>query len=610
MSDSLLAAAMAAYDQGDFAACIRLCESGLAGSRHQVSLLVLKGLAHQARDELEATEAAFRRVAELEPGVPEYWSNLGFVQRLLGHHGDAESSLLRALSLAPTHPDALINHGLLLLDQGRIAEARHRFLDAVDAAPELPAGRIYAALACFECGDARRAESLIPPKATWPHLDSELRHDLAMALMQVGRVTEAEDILQEEARLYGDPSVLARLALLHERTNRVDSAATLLDRISDRLHHGSRDMRADALTAEAALAIRQKDYDRARRAGHELLGLGLPAQARASAYFTLARIADKQDHPAEAMEMLENAHRLHFDLAKDIVPEIAASGEEPLRIASRWLTPEQAAFVDDPSAPGRDSSPVFIVGYPRSGTTMLEQMLDAHPRFVSMDERAILQRCIERMESAGFAYPEGLIDLPVALLAELRQVYWHEVAKVAELAPGQTLVDKNPLNMLRLPMIRRLFPHSRVILALRHPCDVILSCYMQNFRSPAFMVLCSTLQRLASSYASAMRFWIHHQPLLAPDALVLRYEDTVTHFGRQVARIADYLGIAESGYLADFAAHAARKGFISTPSYSQVVEPVNTRAVARWHRYWPWLEPTLPTLQPVADHWGYRLDPP
>lgn len=253
---------------------------------------------------------------------------------------------------------------------------------------------------------------------------------------------------------------------------------------------------------------------------------------------------------------------------------------------------------------------MFIVGFPRSGTTMLEQMLDAHPGYASMDERATLQRCIERMQVQGAEYPYGLDALSHAQVEELRQVYWSEVAKVVELQPGQVLVDKNPLNMLRLPMIARLFPRAKIILALRHPCDVLLSCYMQNFRSPAFMVLCSSLERLARSYVNAMRFWIHHQALLAPDTLVLRYEDTVGDFPAQVQRIADFLGIADSGSLAEFSGHAAAKGYISTPSYSQVVEPVNSRAVGRWQPYARWLQPALPILRPVADHWGYDLSSP
>ncbi|MDB6163147.1 MAG: hypothetical protein JWL98_579, partial [Xanthomonadaceae bacterium] len=454
------------------------------------------------------------------------------------------------------------------------------------------------------------AQSLIPEPSTWDALDGELRHDLTKALIQLGRVEDAERLLITDATGRSDPIAAVRLATLHERTNRVESALTLLAQARQGMVN-ERDAEADVLSLDAALSMRGKDYQRARESLRKLLHLpGLPPAAKASAHFALAKVADKQGHVDETMAELVHAHQINFGLASNTLPEIAESPDEPLRIASKWLTPEQSIFPPLPGDPGRDASPVFIVGFPRSGTTMLEQMLDAHPAYVSMDERIIIQYCVERMESKGLTYPYQLDRLTDADLGELRELYWVESGKVVDIAPGVTLVDKNPLNLLRVPMIRRLFPQARVILALRHPCDVILSCYMQNFRSPAFMVLCSTLERLAKSYVNAMRFWIHHQPLLCQDALVLRYEDTVSDFDKQVHVIGDYLGLEDHAPLADFAAHAAGKKYISTPSYAQVTETVNSRAVARWEPYRAYFEPLFPLLQPIVDHWGYTLDGP
>ena len=528
--------------------------------------------------------------------------------RHLTKFDEAEKTFSHALTLPHAAHDTLINYGLLLLDMGRIADARHRFLDACELAPESAEARIYASLACMECGDTIRAEALMPQPETWQSLDADLRRDLTKALIHVGRIAEAEKLLDEDAHLRQDPRSIARLASLHERTNRIESAKSLLQRIRSHMADGDSDVQVEALTLDAALAIREKDYSRATASTRDLLLVGnLPPKPRANAHFTMAKIADKLGNTDEAMAHLAQAHEIQFQLVSGTAPEIAASAEEPLRIALDWMQPGEAAFAPSPENPGPERSPVFIVGFPRSGTTMLEQMLDAHPAYVSMDERIIIQMCVERMGSMGLDYPHQLDRLTAANLAELRALYWMESAKVVTRADDQILVDKNPLNMLRLPMILRLFPAARVILALRHPCDVILSCYMQNFRAPAFMVLCSTLERLSKSYVNAMRFWIHHQAFLCPDALLLRYEDTVGDFAHQVERIADYLGIADRHPLADFAAHAARKGYISTPSYSQVIEPVNARAVARWQPYRAHFEPLFAALEPIASHWGYTL---
>ena len=607
MNQPLLDPAVAAFREGRYEACVAQCLAALASQPGDEMLLSLLAMAaHAGGDTGEAAEA-YRQLTVLRPAIPEYWSNLGLMLNQLDRFSESEKAYRHALTLDPRSANALLNYGLLLFGMGRMAEARHRFLDALELDPRSPAIGIYAALACFECGDMRRAETLIPPPATWGSLDGELTHDLAMALINVGRIEEAERLL-DPAAAHQDPAAIARLASLHERTNRVGSARALLDRIRPHIAQGALDVQVDALTVDAALALRDKDYLRARTSTEALLNLKLPLHAQANAWFMLARISDKQRDVAGAMHALEQAHRLQAGLARDISPRLADPGHEPLQIATRWMQPEQCDFGDESSAPGADQSPVFIVGFPRSGTTMLEQMLDAHPRYVSMDERTLLQACVECMEAKGLAYPAQLDRLEEADLVELRALYRAEAAKVVELAPGQVLVDKNPLNMLRLPMIRRLFPNARIILALRHPCDVLLSCYMQNFRSPAFMMLCSTLERLATSYVNSMRFWIHHQALLQAQVLVLRYEDTVGDFLPQVQRIAEFLGIADRSPLAGFATHAAGKGYISTPSYSQVVEPVNSRAVARWKAYRQWFEPVFPILRPIADHWNYRLE--
>ena len=222
-----------------------------------------------------------------------------------------------------------------------------------------------------------------------------------------------------------------------------------------------------------------------------------------------------------------------------------------------------------------------------------------------MDERTFLQDAVAAMQERGFRYPEDLGIMTPETLAVLRQVYWRHVAGVVKLGNDTRLVDKNPLNMLRLPMIHRLWPNARMILALRHPCDVVLSNYMQSFRAPRFRIMCSSLERLARSYVNAMRFWLHHAELFHPAILELRYEDLLDDFATESRRVAAHLDLGDVDAMAKFQAHARAKGFISTPSYAQVVEPLNKKAVGRWHRYRDYLEPVLPVLQPMIERWGY-----
>ena len=188
----------------------------------------------------------------------------------------------------------------------------------------------------------------------------------------------------------------------------------------------------------------------------------------------------------------------------------------------------------------------------------------------------------------------------------MRAHYWQQVSRRVELAPGQRLVDKNPMNLLALPAIVRLFPNARILLAVRHPCDVILSCYMQHFRAFSFTLMCRDLPTLATGYRRAFDFWFRESALLHPSHRVVRYESFVAEFEPQVRDIAGFLGLKWTDAMLQPGEHARRKGFISTPSYSQVVKPVNTRAVGRWRSYERYFRDVLPIVQPYLDYWGYE----
>ena len=189
--------------------------------------------------------------------------------------------------------------------------------------------------------------------------------------------------------------------------------------------------------------------------------------------------------------------------------------------------PADVATWSAAGAPSVDESPIFIVAFPRSGTTLLELTLDAHPQLQSMDEQPFLQNALEDLVANGVRYPQQLGRLDAQQLDSVRARYWERVARKVKLQPGQRLVDKNPLNLLRLPVIRRMFPNSRIILAVRHPCDVLMSCYMQHFRAPEFALLCNDLHTLAQGYRRSFDFWYEQAAILQPAAREVRYETFV-----------------------------------------------------------------------------------
>lgn len=253
--------------------------------------------------------------------------------------------------------------------------------------------------------------------------------------------------------------------------------------------------------------------------------------------------------------------------------------------------------------------PLFVVGFPRSGTTLLEQLLDAHPQLASFDEQPFLQRLVTRMNAQAPGYPQALVHCTGSTRADYRHRYFADVARKLPDLGGKRPVDKNPLYLIRLPLVAAMFAEAQVVLALRHPCDVVLSCYMQNFRAPAFAVTFETLLSTARMYDRVFRTYFSFRDALDLPTHELRYEDLVADVGGEARRLVEFLGLEWTDALMGFTERAKSRGVISTPSYSQVVQPVNGRAIGRWQAWRPWFEgEALDLLAPWVDRFGYQLD--
>jgi hypothetical protein len=223
-----------------------------------------------------------------------------------------------------------------------------------------------------------------------------------------------------------------------------------------------------------------------------------------------------------------------------------------------------------------------------------------------MDEQPFVQAALDDLLATGTRYPEEMSRVSGAQLDAIRTRYWERARRKVALAPGQRLVDKNPLNLMRLPVIRRLFPNARIVLAIRHPCDVLLSCFMQHFRAPDFALLCRDLDSLALGFRRTFDFWYAQAQLLQPAVREVRYETFVANFDREVRSLLEFLEVPWHDAVLAPSARAQAKGYISTPSYSQVVQPVNQKSVGRWRSYEAHLRPIIAQVQPYLERWGYE----
>jgi hypothetical protein len=194
-----------------------------------------------------------------------------------------------------------------------------------------------------------------------------------------------------------------------------------------------------------------------------------------------------------------------------------------------------------------------------------------------------------------------------AAIAKARQRYFEIAAEYADLAAGDVLVDKSPLLLNEAAFIHRLFPDAQFLLAIRHPADVLLSCYVSNFNLNNAMSNFLRLDTAAEFYDLSFRGWENARRVLPLTVHTVVYEQMVEDPSRVLRPVVEALGLGWNEAMLDHTKTAAQRGLIRTASYAQVTEPIYRRSVGRWLNYRKHLEPILPVLAPWAEKFGYSL---
>jgi predicted Zn-dependent protease len=595
-------AILAALQTGRQADAEQLCRSRLREIPGDENALVLLGMLLEQQERAGEALEVFAELTQRQPGSGLHWGNYATALRTAGRLDEALAAYETSLRLTPDDPAQLLNLGMLQLELRQYESARNTLLRAHHFDPQSPAARIYAARACAVFRDYR-AEQLIRPWREWLPLDDAQQLELADLQLLLSEANAAGVVLEEllSRSPQSQPAMLL-LAAVYERMNRLDDAEHVLDVLAA-LPSQLDDIALNEIVHQRAKLAQRRGQLQDAREALERAGPRLPGDY--SHYFALAEVCDKLDARDDAMHALHRAHALQVEELKATEPYRFEPEAMLLPAAERRVSADDYRQWPRLQSPDETQSPVFIVGFPRSGTTLLEQMLDAHPALQSMDERPFFNILSDQLGDHGLNVPQDIHKFDQGICDELRKGYLSLVCSKIERRWSARLVDKNPLNMLWLPLIHRLFPNARFILALRHPCDVVLSCYMQNFRANVLAAACADVERLATAYVTAMEAWLHHVEVFQPKVLVSRYEDLVSQTEQQTRRIAEFIGLEDPSPMLHFDRHAREKGFIATPSYTQVIQPVNRKGMDRWLRYRDALAPALPILQPMLAHWGY-----
>ena len=511
---------------------------------------------HHKEGRFSEAEQLYRRVLRQRPRNVDALRLLAAIDVQAGRHDEAEGLLQRAVELAPDFKLALLDLGRLRKEQDRYGEALECFDRAIAIDPDDTQAHFL------------RASTLAPAAFTHESIDAferclELRSDHVGALIGLGHVLKAVGRYQEAVAAY-------------------DRCIELRPDLGE-VHWSKANLKTYRFSDEAVA-------DMERRSAEP----GLATQSAVNFLFALGKACEDRGDFERGWQYYHAGNRRQR-------AEVSYDPVQAEVLNDRLIKVFDRALLDSAAGSGcTDPSPIFIVGLPRSGSTLLEQILASHPQVEGTSELPYLGRVagwLNRNRSDGVNYPEAVRELPLTGLRTLGEDYL-AYAQIHRRAGAPRFIDKMPNNFPNVGFLSLILPNAKVIDARRHPLDACLSCYRQLFaKGQAFTY---DLTEIGEYYLQYQRMMDHWHEVLPGRVLTVQYEEVVTDFETQVRRLLAFCELPWDDACLRF--YESDRP-VRTPSSEQVRQPIYDRSIGHWRNYQQHLAELIEVIAPIRDRY-------
>jgi tetratricopeptide (TPR) repeat protein len=435
-----------------------------------------------------------------------------------------------------------------------------------------------------------------------PEFEIDARYELARVLTRLRRAEEAINEYKIVLRRMPEHAdAAANLAFLLERSNQLDHANQRADEALA-LQPGN----FMAQLSKATIERRQGNIEAAQTRLSELLAQDLLPLNRSIVLNQMGQCLEQAEAWRDAFICFGESNSILRNHHPHGSPFDSGSyGVNTVRQIHHWLQANPPSRWSCNTL-GTASDPTFLVGFPRSGTTLLDQALSAHADIEVMEEHEFLDEARRNWVDGGC-----LAKIPAmseADIASARNSYLQVLSKRWQFRHRPVVVDKLPLNLVYLFLIHRLFPQSRILLMLRDPRDACLSCYFQAFDLQGAMPYFLDLQDTVRYYDQVMTLTVESTKAMSNLIMTVRYENLVNEFEQTMRQLIAFLGLDWDADILNYR-EKSRQRVISTPSYQQVTQPLYTRSIGRWQNYYQLVEPAFQSLGQWVEYFGYDANP-
>jgi len=621
------------FQAGNLAQADHLLQEILTHQPENIQALQLSGRIDASRNKFNDAVKTFKKALDLNASDPTLHYDLGIVQKKLGNTDSAITCYQQAIALAPNFAEAYFNLGNTLGESGKLKEAAHNFKQALLIKPNFVHALANLSMALTQLNqlpelaticeqltkqipgyfDAHFQLGIIYQKQNKAenaikHFQKtlEINPQSADSYYWIGVIHNLQGDLNTASNFYNN-------ALRHN-PNHINSLSNLCD-IYEKLHK----LDQAELTAQRTLKLAPNNPTASRvyatllrrqgkaSQGYSILStVEIPKEPRVALgiHFELGKLCDQNKDYDRAYFHFSEGNKI---LASD--PQTSNNNKERFlkqikSLSSTFNKPWLDSWnVEDNE--NKIESPVFLIGFPRSGTTLLDQILDSHPQIEVIEEKPILATTREQLETSTTGYPKSLATLSGNDFPQLRKIYSDTTKQFSRSEKNSLLIDKLPFNIIHAGLCHRLFPNAKYILVLRHPCDACLSCFMQPFSHNDAMANFHNLEDSTKLYSRTMALWQQYTTLLPLNIHTIKYESLIENIEIEARSLLNFLDIPWNKNVLAYDTHAKSRDLISTPSYNQVTQPLYQSSKFRWERYRKFFDPHIHRLEPWISKFDY-----
>jgi tetratricopeptide (TPR) repeat protein len=517
-----------------------------------------------ANNNLKEAKNLLEKAIKINPNIFELYHKLGLINNNLGNFKDAIECFKKATLINPNFSAAFCNLGIVYAKLNNKNLAIKSYIKAIEIDPKN--FKAYYNLGNFYLNnnDSNNAEKYynlsidIVPNNIYPY------NNLFQIYDRSNNLKKLDEILDKAKNIFGiNPIIQFFMGISEYRKDNYQKAI----KIFEKLKLNKNDTPKNVLKANI-----------------------------------LAKCYDHIGNYNKAFKFFEISNQILVDAYKQNIDKKKYSNSIEKR--TKFYSSANLKIIENNKYEETNSDPVFLIGFPRSGTTLLDTILRTHSSIEVLEEKPLVDKLINEIELIIDGDFSKLEKIEEHTIKELRLLYFETRKNFLSSQKNKIYIDKLPLNIIYIGEIKRIFPNSKFILALRNPYDSVLSCFMQPFVPNNAMSNFSNLIDSSKLYDQVMRLWSNYEEVLDLQVHTIKYEEIVNNFDFTIKDLLKFLKLDWNNELKEFYKTAEKRGIINTPSYNQVDKPLYNQSIGRWKNY----EDKFFETKKILDKWVNKFN--